>query len=54
MSNCTQNGNSALMMAAREGSTKVVSLLLEAGANIDLQNEVIEDNINVYTKKVVL
>ena len=28
------------MMAAREGRTEVVSLLLEAGANTDLQNMV--------------
>ena len=40
MSVITQYGNSALMMAAREGKTEVVSLLLEAGANIHLQNEV--------------
>ena len=33
-------GDSALMMAAREGMTEVVSLLLKAGANTDLQNEV--------------
>ena len=32
--------DSALMMAAREGSTEVVSLLIEAGANIQLQNVV--------------
>ena len=36
----TQDGYSALMMAARDGRTEVVSLLLEAGANIHLQNEV--------------
>ena len=41
MSVITQNGNSALMIAIREGRTKVVSLLLEAGANTDLQNKVI-------------
>ena len=28
------------MMAVREGMTEVVSLLLEAGATIDLQNKV--------------
>ena len=28
------------MLAAWEGMTEVVSLLLEAGANIDLQDEV--------------
>ena len=36
----TQYGDSALMMAAREGRTEVVSLLLKAGANTDLQNKV--------------
>ena len=34
------NGYSALMLAAREGRTEVVSLLLEAGANTELQNMV--------------
>ena len=41
MSVITQDGNSALMIAVRESRTKVVSLLLEAGPNIDLQNEVL-------------
>ena len=36
----TQNGYSALMMAVREGKTTIISLLLEAGANTDLQNKV--------------
>ena len=40
MSVITQDGHSALMMAAEEGMTEVVSLLLEVGANIDLQNNV--------------
>ena len=40
MSVITQDGDSALMIAAREGRTEVVSLLLKAGANIQLQNEV--------------
>ena len=40
MSVITQNGNSALMMAVREGRTEVVPLLLKAGANTDLQNKV--------------
>ena len=40
MSVITQNGNSALMMAARKGRTEVVSLLLKAGANIHIQNNV--------------
>ena len=40
MSIITQYGDSALMIAAREGKTEVVSRLLEAGANIDVQNMV--------------
>ena len=37
----TQDGESALMMAVRRwGGTEVVPLLLEAGANTDLQNKV--------------
>ena len=36
----TQNGNSALMMAASEGEAEIVSLLVKAGASLDLQNEV--------------
>ena len=40
MSVITQDGDSALMIAVREGRTEVVSLLLKAGANTDLQNKV--------------
>ena len=36
----TQIGDTVLMMAAGKGRTEVISLLLEAGANIDLQNKV--------------
>ena len=35
-----QTGDSALMVAARKGETEVVSLLVKAGAALDLQNEV--------------
>ena len=36
-----QNGDSALMMAAMEwGMTEIVSMLLSAGANIDILNKV--------------
>ena len=35
-----QNGDSAMMIAARWGWTEVVSLLLKAGANKHLQNKV--------------
>ena len=40
MSVITQNGWSALIDAAGKGQTEIVSLLLEAGANTDLQNKV--------------
>ena len=40
MSVIIQYGDSALMMAARWGRTEVVSLLLEVGANTNLQNKV--------------
>ena len=41
MSVITQDGNSALINAASNGSsTEVASLLLKAGANIHLQNKV--------------
>ena len=40
MSVITQDGDTALMMASREGRTEVVPLLLEAGANIHLENKV--------------
>ena len=35
-----QDGDSALIMAVEWGSTEVVSLLVKAGANTDLQNNV--------------
>ena len=40
MSVITQDGESVLIMAASEGMWDVVSLLLKAGANTDLQNKV--------------
>ena len=36
----TQDGWSALMEAASEGKTEVVVQLVEAGANVDMQNKV--------------
>ena len=36
----TQDGDTALMKAASEGEAEVVSLLVKAGAALDLQNEV--------------
>ena len=40
MSVVTQDGDSALMMAAENGHTGVVVELVKAGANLDLQNKV--------------
>ena len=40
MSVITQRGDSALILAARRGRTEVVSLLVKAGAALDLQNVV--------------
>ena len=40
MSVITQSGESPLILAAGNGSTEVVSLLVKAGAALDLQNKV--------------
>ena len=40
MSVITQWGDTPLMEAARNGETEVVSLLVKAGAALDLQNKV--------------
>ena len=40
MSVITQDGESALMIAARWGRTEVVVELVKAGANLNLQNRV--------------
>ena len=40
MSVITQDGESPLILAARSGETEVVSLLVKAGAALDLQNKV--------------
>ena len=40
MSVVTQSGDSPLMEAARRGKTEVVSLLVKAGAALDLQDQV--------------
>ena len=40
MSVITQRGESPLMLAMRSGETEVVSLLVKAGAALDLQNMV--------------
>ena len=41
MSIITQMGNSPLILAAGSGSTEVVSLLVKAGAALDLQDKVL-------------
>ena len=46
----TQWGHSALMMAARKGRIDVVSLLLETGVNIDLQDDVRNYDIPVVNE----
>ena len=40
MSVISQSGDSPLILASRSGSTEVVSLLVKAGAALDLQNKV--------------
>ena len=40
MSVITQSGDSPLTLAVRSGRTEVVSLLVKAGAALDLQNKV--------------
>ena len=40
MSIITQMGNSPLILAAWNGSTEVVSLLVKAGAALDMQDQV--------------
>ena len=51
MSVITQGGNSALMMAASEGKTKVVVELVKAGANVDMQNGVCQ---YIYANHVII
>ena len=48
MSVITQRGDSALMMAASEGETKVVVELVKAGANVEMQNRVCQKTY-IYT-----
>ena len=40
----TQDGESALMRAVREGNTEVVVELVKAGANVDMQDRVCQYN----------
>ena len=39
----TQDGNSALMIAAYDGHTEVVVELVNSGANLDMQNNVSQE-----------
>ena len=41
----TQRGDSALMIAARVGRTKVVSLLVKAGATLGQQQKEVSTNL---------
>ena len=47
MSIISQGGVSALMAAANEGHTEVVTQLLEAGANTDLQSTEVHNTCTV-------
>ena len=38
-----QNGESALMKAAKQGTTEAIRVLVEGKANLDLVNEVSEE-----------
>ena len=48
MSVITQWGDTALMVAAREGKNEVVMELVKAGANVDMQNRVCQYNTCIY------
>ena len=53
MSVITQNGYSALLRAVMWGKTEIVSLLLKAGANTDLQNKVhVGVNVQVVGRRL--
>ena len=54
MSIISQDGGSALMLAAYEGHTEVVTQLLEAGANTDLQTTEVYKCICVHCSKLCL
>ena len=53
MSIISQDGVSALMWAAMEGHTKVVTQLLEAGANTDLQSTEVQILTALYVCSLV-
>ena len=46
MDSAVQDGETALQRASREGHQKVVELLLEAGANPDLQDKVRVEHVH--------
>ena len=39
-------------MAVKEGRTDIVSLLLEAGADTDIQKKVLQCSIHMYTQPI--
>ena len=45
MSVITQDGYSALMLAAMEGETEVVVELVKAGANVDMQDKHVYEHV---------
>ena len=63
MHECTQSGQSPLWIASFNGHQKCVGLLIDAGANVDIQNKVskhyvyyilhISDAINIVKCMVV-
>ena len=51
---CLQDGKSALMIASNEGSTPAVVRLIEAGAELDLTDEVNQDTFIASHSSVCL
>ena len=47
MSIITQDGETALMIAAEDGDTEIVDVLVKAGANKDLQDKVCHKLITI-------
>ena len=53
MSVITQDGDTALVRAARRGRTEAVKELVKAKANLDLQNNVRSPDVHVVTEYTV-
>ena len=49
MSVITQRGDTALMMAAREGKNEAIVELVKAGANVEMLNRVCQNDFVTYT-----